>query len=346
MSFQRLALGLLSLGVLSLGLTACGVGPAGPGEGDPPAISESSSGSLPPFMNLVERSKDNTAFRGTRRVRVVRDQNVMEVLEDVGANGSGAFAVELLDSVSLLPDTDPLSFPLVHENAARFHWQMRDFRVWSLQQACGSYSINVLSAPQPVAGIQCERVEFVRFVSLGERPGHFEADIDPTTGFVLAWREFDGSQQPIIESVFETFTYGGDTSDLNLRERSFPAQVLDLNSGLAAQVGAEVFVPDVFPPGYELYGGELLTIPSQPSLSNSSILQPGPWVRLIATDGLQTISFAHSAQQTIASATPGDLRVTSLGDWEVGFGEFGGVRFVVAGRVKVTGLASVVQSAF
>ena len=106
------------------------------------------------------------------------------------------FAIELLETISLLPDADPISFPLVHENAARFQWQMRDFRFWSLQQACANYSINLLPTSPTVAGIPCERVEFVRFAERRERPGHFEADIDPATGFVLAWREFDEFQQP------------------------------------------------------------------------------------------------------------------------------------------------------
>lgn len=335
-----------TLGLMALGLAACGVDPQGAGGVGLPPTSESTSSSLPPFLNLVERAKDNTAFRGTRRFRMVQGQDVMEVREDVGADGSGQFAIELLDAISLLPGADPVSFPLVHENAARFQWQMRDFRLWSLQKACSNYSINLLPTPPPVAGIPCERVEFIRFAGSDERPGHFEADIDPATGFVLAWREFDLSLQPIVESVFETFAYGGNVSNLNLRGRSFSAQTLDLNAGLSAQVGADVFVPDVYPPGYELVGGELLTIPNLPSLGASSILQPGDWVRLMASDGIQTLSFAHSISQAVSSAALGDLRVVSLGDWEVGFGEFGGIKFVVAGRVKVTTLASVVQSAF
>ncbi|MBL6756969.1 MAG: hypothetical protein ISQ11_11205 [Planctomycetes bacterium] len=334
------------LGVVTLGLVGCSVDPQGAGGEGAPTTAESSSGSLPPFLDLVGRAKDNTPFRGTRRFRLVKGQGVLEVREDVGADGTGQFAIELLDTVSLLPDTDPVSFPLVHENAARFQWQMRDFRIWSLQQASANYSINLLPTPPPVAGIPCERVEFVRFSSPGERPGHFEADIDPTTGFVLAWREFDEFQQPVAESVFETFAYGGDVSNLSLSRRSFAAQPLDLNSSLSSQVGAEVFVPDVFPSGYELVGGEVLTIPNLPSLSSSALLQPGSWVRLMASDGIQTLSFAHSVSQAVSNAAPGDLRVVSLGDWEVGFGEFGGTRFVVAGRVKVAGLASVVQSAF
>ena len=77
-------------------------------------------------------------------------------------------------------------------------------------------------------------------------------------------------------------------SNLSLRRRSFAAQSLDLNSSLSSQVGAEVFVPDVFPPGYGLVGGEILTIPNMPSLSSSALLEPGSWVRLMASDGIQT----------------------------------------------------------
>lgn len=326
-------------------VAACGVEPSS-GAGDVPTTAASSGTAPPSFLSLMEGAKDSTAFRGTRRVRTIRGPQVMEVVEDVGADGSGAFAIELLQTVSLLPGTDPLSFPLTHENAARFQWQLRDFRIWSLQRASVNYSINLLGDAPVVAGIQCERLEFQRYLSPSGRPGHFEADVDPSTGFVLAWRELDEFQQPVFESAFETFAYGGDVSDLTLRDRSFATQPLDLSSGLGAQVGGEVFLPDLFPVGFELVAGELLTIPDLPSLSSSALLQPGDWVRFLASDGIETVSFAHAVSQTVSSVSPGDLRVVEVGQWEVGFGELGGVRFVVAGRVEVDELASLVQSAF
>ena len=328
-----------------LALSACGV--QAPAAGDGPTTAASTSGSsLPPFLDLVERAKDTTAFRGTRRVSSISEMQVMEVVEDVGADGTGAFAIELVEAVSLLPGTDPLSFPVTHENAARFQWQMRDFRIWSLQRASVNYLIDVLPDAPVVAGIPCERVEFQRISSPVGRPGHFEADIDPNTGFVLAWRELGDQGQPIIESTFETFAYGGDVSDMTLRDRTFSAQVLDLNAELSSQVGGDVFVPDVFPQGFELVGGELLTIPSLPSLGTSAIIQAGDWVRFLASDGIETVSFAHGVTQAVSTSALGDLRVVSLGLWEVGFGELAGVKFVVAGRTKADGLASIVQSAF
>ena len=72
---------ILALGLATLGLAACGVDPQGAGGEGAPATSESSSGSLPPYLDLVGRAKDNTAFRGTRRFRLVQGQSVMEVLE-------------------------------------------------------------------------------------------------------------------------------------------------------------------------------------------------------------------------------------------------------------------------
>ena len=44
-----------------------------------------------------------------------------------------------------------LDSEVMDENAARFQWQMRDFRLWSLQKACSNYSINLLPTPPPVA---------------------------------------------------------------------------------------------------------------------------------------------------------------------------------------------------
>lgn len=101
------------LGVVTLGLVGCSADPKGAGGEGAPTTAESSSGSLPPFLDLVSRAKDNTSFRGTRRFRLVNGQGVLEVREDVGADGTGQFAIELLDTFSLLPDTDPVSFPQI-----------------------------------------------------------------------------------------------------------------------------------------------------------------------------------------------------------------------------------------
>lgn len=306
----------------------------------------SGGGALPPFLDLVEAAKDSTAFRGVRRVVSVNGPDVLETREDVGADGTGQFAIELRETISLTPDFESTSFPIVYENAARFRWRMRDFRVRNLSRVSQNYSIEVLLQTPTVAGISCARVEFFRNASVGGRPGHYQADIDPTTGFVLAWREFDASGQIITESTYESFEYGGDVSDLTLRGRSFGANALDLGQNLDQQAGIEVRYPDVMPDGFEVVSGEWMDVPSTIATSPNAILRPGRWIRFVATDGIETVTFMHDESQVATVVTTGEIRMVRAGSWEFGFGEIADTTFVVAGRVSVDELRQIVQSAF
>ncbi len=171
-------------------------------------------------------------------------------------------------------------------------------------------------------------------------------DVDPATGFVLAWKELDMIGQPIVESVYESFTYGGDVSDLSLRGRTFSAQPLDLAANLGQQAGFDVFYPDSVPDGFEVISGELMDVPSSIVVSGNAILKPGTWVRFLATDGIETVTFAHNDVQSPAAMGPAEIMMIRLGTWEVGFGEMLGTSYVIAGRLKDNDLRLIVQSAF
>ncbi|MEM9379685.1 MAG: hypothetical protein AAGB93_07010 [Planctomycetota bacterium] len=303
-------------------------------------------GGAPPFLELVEDAKDSTAFRGVRRVRSVVEKEVLETRQTVGADGQGRFAIELLETLSLTSNIDPLTFPVTFENSARFQWQVRDFRIRDLDRTAQSYSIHVLPTSPTVAGIPCARVEFFRSAPIGGRPGHYEVDIDPRTGFVLAWREFDEFGQPIVESEYETFEYGGDTSDMVLRDRLFPAKELDLAGDLGGQAGMNVLYPDVAPLGFEVVAVELMEVPKSIGVSGHEILEPGSWVRFLMTDGIETITFVHDDDFQPSALSVVELKAFRQGAWEILFGDIQGTSIVIAGRVSDSMIRRVIQSAF
>ncbi|MEM6569866.1 MAG: hypothetical protein AAF957_15760 [Planctomycetota bacterium] len=315
------------------------------GEGNP-SVGFASGGGFPPFLDLVETAKDTTHFRGVRLVRSVTEDGVLETRQDVGTDGTGQFAIELLETLSLTPNIDPVTFPVLFENSARFQWQVRDFRIRDLHRTAQSYSIHVLPASPTVAGIQCARVDFLRNTPIGGRPGHYEVDIDPQTGFVLAWREFDEIGQPIVESTYETFQYGGDTSDMILRDRLFPATDLDPAGNLGVQAGMNVLYPDVAPLGFEIVDVELMDVPNSIGVSGHEILEPGNWVRFLMTDGIETITFVHDDDFQPNVVTVVELKALRQGAWEILFGDIQGASIVVAGRVSEPMIRRIIQSAF
>ncbi len=303
-------------------------------------------GSLPPFLMLVPGAKDSTAFRGVPRVRVFHDNGVLETRQDVGADGTGDFAIELLEIISLPPDLNPLTFPIAFENTLRAQWQVGGFRLRDLDRAAQNYSIRILTQMSVVAGIPCVRVEFFRNAPLGRRPGHYEAEIDPLTGFVLAWREFDVTGQPIVESEYESFFPGGDVSDLTLRGRTFDAQPLDLAGNLSQQAGFDVHYPDVLPAGFEVISGEIMDVPPSFAQGASVVIRPGKWVRFVATDGIESITFVHNDLQAPTAMVTGEIMMSRVGAWEVGHGEIHGTTFAIAGRVTREQLRQIIESAF
>ncbi|MEM6674051.1 MAG: hypothetical protein AAF726_14495 [Planctomycetota bacterium] len=305
-----------------------------------------SSGGLPALLALVESAKDTTAFRGERIVRSVRREGVIEAREDVGADGTGAFTIELLEVLSVPPGFDQASFPIQYESAARFHWQLRDFRLRGVDRTLDNYAVAKMPETPVIAGIPCERLELLRTTPIGDRPGHYQVDFDPQTGFVLAWSEFDELDQVIYQSSFETFAYDGFVGDLILRDRAYAAQALDLGSDLQAQAGMLVREPDVLPVGFDLVRSELMDVPASIAAGQDAILRPGPWVRFLATDGVETISFTHAESPGLPRASIAEIRFVSLGGWEVGFGEYAGTSFAVAGRVSANDLRRIVESSF
>lgn len=303
-----------------------------------------------PILDQMEGVQNRTAFRGVRRVVDTQGGERLEQLEDVGADGSGLFAIELSQLVTVPIGMDSFSYEILFESSGRFLWTMRDFQVRNAAQAASNYAITLTPDTPVVAGIPCVRLSFLRNTDFGGRPGHYEADVDPATGFVLAWREFDRTGAVTTEVAYETFAYDGDVSDMTLRGRKFAASSLNLHAPLEAQAGFTTRLPDVLL-GDMLYStAEVQTVPASMVSSlapgEESYLPVGRWLRLVASDGIEALVFAHSERIPTTVAPPGELKVYEHGSWEIGFGKINGTSFVVAGRGTLDQLRQIVGSAF
>ena len=311
----------------------------------------SSSGGAPPILTKMLGAMDTTSFRGIRRVFELQGFDQIVQVEDVGADGTGRFAMELVDAPILPPHVDRMSYDIAFESSARFIWTLRDFRIRDVERATANYGIVVQPVTPMVAGIACTRISFRRHQPVGGRPGHYEVDVDETTGFALAWREFDEIGSVLAEVEYESFAYDGDLSDMQLRGRTFEARPLQLALGLTKQAMFPVYLPALTPPGMQFATAEVQTIPKSHlaglSAGAESALPVGEWLRSIANDGIEPIVFAHSGNPLQAGGvTPSVVRWNLVGQWGVGYGHIGGVAFVVAGRANFNEIKRLIESAF
>jgi len=235
-----------------------------------------------------------------------QDGVLLEQLEDVGADGTGSFAIELLEVVSLPPDVDSLSYEILFESSARFQWTMRDFQIRDASLAASNYFVQLLTDAPVVAGIDCVRLSFLRQEEIGGRPGQYQVDVDPNTGFVLAWREFSNSGQMLADVAYESFEYGGDVSDMTLRGRQFAAAPLNVAMPLSGQIDFAPRFPDLLPGNMQVVSAEVQTVPDSlaaaVSPGASSYLPTGEWLLMVATDVVESLALAPSPELAAATA--------------------------------------------
>lgn len=298
----------------------------------------------------MEDAFDSVAFWGERRYITHFESETLEQLEEVGSDGQGQFAFEILDLVSAPVSIDRNGYYIEAENAWRFAQLARDPRIVDADSVGINYTMTTLAATPTVAGIPCVRIRLERNSPMSDRPGHYEADVDDTTGFVLAWREFDANAQILSSLVYETFEYDGDLSGLTLKERNFDAVPIAVGQPVGPQVNFQAHIPDHLPEGFRLAGAEVMTVPtdlvSSLPAGEKSYLVAGDWLRAIATDGLEVMIFTHSAVAGTSSTVAGELLISSELNWKVGFGRINGTSFVVAARAPMSVIERIVASAF
>lgn len=307
-----------------------------------------------PILDFLHRSvgsRNRQPFRGVRRVTQFELDSdgiaaALEIREEVGSDGTGDYSIELVEVISLPAGMDRSLYPITHARSADVFWSKRDFDIQDIDLASLNYSITHLPDTALVAGVVCEQVEFVRYMTLGDRPGRYVVQFDPATGFVLGWTEFDRFGAVLVKSVYESFSYRASLDGLALRGASFSGNALSLARSLNGQSGFPVLLPDLLPSGFEIYEVKSFVVPVEMVQTGDSYLPPGPWARMHATDGIESLSFAHGQVMSGHSGIGDDqLRVLRQGSWVYGFGRASGVPFVVAGRVTTTALRQLVESA-
>lgn len=330
------------LSLLVAGLFACGEGTGWSassentlGDGGE-VVSQASQGNLPPFFDRVVAAPYATAFRGTRRVVLRRDGETFDYLEEVGADGTGRFAVEVPQTQALPPGLDPTLTTLLLEQRARFGYRVRDPHITDLAVFAANWRVTVRSRDTVVAGHPCWRLEVERVTPLAPVEARYELDVEPRTGLVLGWRELDTTGLVHAEVVYQTLTFGADVSAMDLRDRDVVAVDLDPLGDLAAQVGAAVHMPNLPPPGFVLEEVELLTLSATEE-----------WLKFVYTDGFERAYFLHAVDRTQAAPAPSTSHVAHapFGNWTFALGQVQDVDVIVAGKVPAQYLADLIQSA-
>lgn len=318
--------------------------------GDASLQAGSALNATPQILQRMQEASGSIAFHGERRYFARTKDGDIEQLEEVGSDGAGRFAFELTDVLSLPSTLNQYGYEIETESAWRFAQNIRDPRIVSAAATARNFFITTTDATPNVAGIDCIRLRFRRHVPVGDRPGDYEADVDPNTGFALAWREFDASGQVLTSLTYESFEYKGDLSSMTLRGRVFTASPLAIGQPLGPQASFQLNVPAIYHEGVELIAGEIMTVPQEMAASlppgQKSYLVPGEWLRLVATDGIEVTVFAHSKASSQGGIVAGELRPSTSLSWNIGHGRLKGTSYVVATRAPMVWVQRIVMSAF
>ena len=325
---------------VSLALVACGGGvPAGGGSGTegPPVYGATGP---PDYFALGATAPFTTAYRGLRKVELYYDAHApMVYREDVGSDGQGKFSVETLDVlISSNPNTSLFLLLQIQRQAQIY--RHRDFRIRDLGLFLANYDYVVLPTPPIVAGVTCDRIQAQARVAAQSR---FEVDIDPSTGLVMAWEEYDLASGNLDARIaFETYVPGGDLSDMALIDRVFQTSTYGVDTGdFRTALGFTPLIPQLQPGvGYQLAPqAEVLEVNGE------------NWATLYLTDGMGTCIFMDSILVSPGGVTAGpsekkdEVAVMQIGSWSSLRGAVRGHSVIMAGRVSELDLATVLDSA-
>jgi len=323
----------------SLALVACGGGVPGGGSGTegPPVYGATGP---PDYFAMGPTAPFTTAYRGLRKVELYYDAHApMVYREDVGSDGQGKFCVETLDVlVSSNPNTS--LFLLLQTQRQAQIYRHRDFRIRDLGLFLANYDYVVVPTATTVAGVTCDRIQVQARAAAHSR---FEVDIDPSTGLVMAWEEYDlvtGNLDARI--AFETYVPDGDLSDMALIDRVFQTSTYGVHTGgFRNALGFPPLIPQLQPGvGYQLVPeAEVLVVNGQ------------NWAKLYLTDGMGTCIFMDSMQvlpgasgASGASERKDEVAVMQVGSWSSLRGTVRGYSVIMAGRVSELDLATVLDS--
>jgi hypothetical protein len=314
----------LPIGLLSVALLGCTLASCSNSDSDSVAVKTENVTGITPEINFLAAMPSapfRTNYRGVRRLEFHLDNagipTVLAYREEVGSNGTGKFAIETIEALSILRDPD--LFLLLQDQRQGFTYRYRDFQVRDRALFDQNYDVVVVAGPTVVANTDCIQIH----VQLRNNPVRFYlADVHARSGLVLRWEERELSTNSLLGRMeFETFQLGADVSDMNLRDRLFPAAPIDLSGDTGAQVGFEVLQPTDIPTGFQVEFAESLI----DDLGRT-------WAKLVYSDGVDRVVFMHRAQ-TQGEILPGLVESLTVGPWTAVFGEVNGYPVIVMGKV-------------
>jgi hypothetical protein len=300
-------------------------------------LSALANGSTPQFLGQIADAPFQNAYYSRRRVwqsfQAASGPAELEYTEGVWSDGQGHFSVTP-ESVQqpALSSQDEQAFVLMQKVREGFVYRVRDFRIQDLGSFLLSYTIEDLNQSVSVAGQACERL---RIRPAGQGPVYWELDVDPTTGLILATREFQ--QDGRLVSLVETLEYKSppDLSGVVLHQ---DLATLPFTPATAQQVlGFTPLQPNFLPQGF--------------ALAKSEKIEPGgqTWARCTYTNGGESLFLLYrrdslGSTQTADPAGPYTIRIFSAGRWTVAQASLGRHRIIVMGREPAAILQQVVES--
>ncbi|MBK7642732.1 MAG: hypothetical protein IPJ19_06715 [Planctomycetes bacterium] len=291
----------------------------------------------PSFLDQIADAPFQVAYHARRRVwqsfQDASGPQTLEYTESVWSDGQGHFNVtpEQVLQPAMNPQAEQV-FLLLQRSREGFLYRLRDFRIRELNAFLQSYTIQDTGKVVDVAGVNCN---CLRVDPANSAPSYWELDVDPSTGLILATREFGKNAQPV--GVVETLAF-----DLNPDLSS-----VVLHQDLAA-------VPFTATTAHQVLG----FVPLQPTFLPQGFTQTAAekvsqgaddWARFAYTDGAETLFVLYHRDPigtTPASEPSGPytLRIFRAGLWSVAQATFGRHRIVALGRQPGDVLAQVVES--
>lgn len=290
-----------------------------------------------------------THFRGDRVVTLRAEDSSgqpyqLEYLEEVAADGAGAFTVVPVQVLAPVMTFGEAS-DFLQRQASRegFFYRYRDFRIHDWARFQLHYEVQDLGLADSVAGVSCKVFEVRRRDGSGPLR---RVSVDPQTSLVLAEEVLGVGGELLRRTRFQTFQLGADLSDLQLGGLAGGWTTTDL-AGLEQQLGGDALVPDALPPGHGLQSASWRSGQGLPTAQ-------ADWAQLVFDDGVESVFFLYEDGVTASGNTPGQfpvgqdgdlVRVYTFADWTLVEGSVRGRRVMAVGRVHEQELLLLVQSA-
>jgi hypothetical protein len=296
------------------------------------AVVQNELATAPSFLEQQTDAHETVRYRGERHIELYQDgAKVLDYTEEVGSDGEGRFALDILEVFSA--QIDPDLFRIAQGPRRSFHQRYRDVGIHDLKRALENYTVRVRDESVWVAGVECVDVEAQLRRGAGST---YRMCIEPQTGLRLSSEERTQTGQLVRRMEFKRIDMDPDLSDLQLSRWRMPTVAVQ-GEGNAPAVDFDILDPTLPPTGYTL-------------LETTVIVDPegGEWVKLEYSDGIERVFLMH--QEPVDSDLPGGASLgrvdaMELGPWNVITGQVQGYSLLILGKAPKDDLLLMLQSA-